>query len=198
MPWISGVLTEMFQPTSFWAMVTAVFTAVIAVVAYIQLGALVRGSRSDFLYRLKKDFFTEETRRLMFLVDNDLMEFRDEEIPYFQITPGTDGKTAVRLREMGIQDAAISPYLIDDVLLGPLEDLGVLEKLKQVSLEEAYEHFDYYVEASAENRAIRAYLLSSSDGPEDDAYDHFQGLYEKLKAKGPEIRQKKRRNMTKS
>jgi hypothetical protein len=167
MPWTSEFWMQTFrEPASFWAMAAAIFTALIAVVAYKQLGDLAQSSKSDFLYRLKKDFFTEEARRLMFLVDNDLLEFRAEEIPFFQVVKREDASMSERFRELGVQSATISTYLVDDVLLGPLEDLGVLERLKRVSLEEAYEHFASYIEGCAENKAILEYIQWSKDDPE--------------------------------
>ncbi len=174
-------------------MLTALTTVALAWVAYKQLSDLARTSKSDFLYKLKKDFFTEETRRLIFLIENELLEFRSTSIPYFQVVQPKDADTQSRMRELGITGSTVNTCLIDDVLLGPLEDVGVLLSRNLVSLDEAYEQFDSYVQICAEDKAIGQYLSWSREGEDDeDVFDHFQMLYEKLKEHGPRIRAEKR------
>ena len=195
MPWTCDFWLRTFQePGNVWSLVTAVATAVVVWVAYRQLSDLARTSKSDFLYKLKKDFFTEETRRLIFLAENELLEFRSAEIPYFQIVRSEDADTRKRLEELGITGSTISTYQVDDVLLGPLEDVGILLERNLVSLDEAYEQFDTYVEICAEDKAIGEYLDSGRTGEgNEDVYDGFQRLYERLKEQGPKIRDKKRK-----
>jgi hypothetical protein len=175
-------------------MITAIATSLLVWVAYWQLRNLARTSRSDFLYKLKKDFFTEDARRLIFLVDNDLLEFCESEIPYFRVAHGGNSEIESRLKELEISAPSVSTCEIDDVLLGPLEDVGLLESLSQVTLREAYEVFDTYVEICAENKAIAEYLKWCMSEPDnDDVYDYFRQLYEKLKEHGPRFREDKRR-----
>jgi hypothetical protein len=71
----------------------------------------------------------------------------------------------------------------------------VLEERSLVSLDEAYEQFSTYVGICAESEAIRQYLSWSSaqDPDDDDVYDNFQKLYEKLRKEGPKIRARKRK-----
>jgi hypothetical protein len=152
------LLKPVQEPGNFWAMLTAVTTVALAWVAYRQLGDLARTGKSDFLYKLKKDFFTDEARRLMFLIENDLLEFRFAEIPYFQILKSQYPDTDIRLAELGITGSGIGTYLVDDLLLGPLEDVGVLLKRDLLSMDEVYEQFDSYVQTCADNAAIEAYL----------------------------------------
>jgi hypothetical protein len=195
MPWTSDFWLKTIQePSNLWAMVTAITTIALAWVAYKQLSDIGRTSKSEFLYKLKKDFFTDDTRRLIFLIENELLEFRPAEIPYFHIVCSEDAEVRERLEELGITGSAVSVYLVDDCLLGPLEDLGVLEERNLVSLDEVYEQFVTYVEICAESAAIGAYLRwSARDPDDDDVYDHFQRLYEKLKREAPKIRARKRR-----
>jgi hypothetical protein len=182
------------DPASFWAMVAAITTVAIAWVAYRQLSDLARTNKSDFLYKLKKDFFTEETRRLVFLLENELLEFQSTEIPYFRILRPDNADTQNRVRELGITGDTVETGVIDDVLLGPLEDVGILLSRNLVSLEEAYEQFDSYVQLCAEDKAIGEYLAWSREGAEDeDVFDHFQSLYRKLELHGPRIRERKRK-----
>jgi len=196
MPWtLDFWLKTLQEPGSLWAMLTTITTMGLAWVAYRQLSDLARTSKSDFLYKLKKDFFNEETRRLVFLMENELLEFESTEIPYFRIVQPPDANAQSRMRELGITGSTVATGLVDDVMLGPLEDVGILLSRDLVSLDEAYEQFDSYVQLCAENKAISEYLGWSRQGDSDeDVFDHFQSLYEKLEKYGPKIRARKRKN----
>jgi len=184
----------LFDPAIFWAMVTAVATIVLILVAYWQLRSLAKTSRSDFLYRLKSDFFNEEARRLVFLAEYDLLKFHaQDQVPYFEIIGRERPGIADRMRELGIAGDSISVYLVDDVLLGPMEDVGVLEKLGLVTLEEVYEVFVTYINICVESIPLKEYLAwSCKDPQDDDVYDNLFHLYERLKKATPKIRRRKR------
>jgi hypothetical protein len=123
------------------------------------------------------------------------MEFRPAPIGYFQIL-AQEGETRSRMEELGITYPTVSTYFVDDILLGPLEDLGLLLKRGSVSLDETYEHFDTYVQICGENKAINDYLRWSRDGDgNEDVYDNFRQLYERLKREGPGIRERKARRV---
>ncbi len=177
-------------------MVTALATILLIGVAYWQLRSLAQTSRSDFLYRLKSDFFTDEARRLIFLAENELLKFHSEhQIPFFEILRRESHGVADRMRELGIEGNSISVYLVDDILLGPMEDIGVFEKLGLVSLKEVYEVFVTYINICVESPGLKEYLEWSRKDPEDcDVYDNLLHLYERLKAETPKIRRKKRAN----
>lgn len=194
MPWTGVFWLRTFQePSNFWAMLTAITTIVLASVAYKQLSDLATTSRSDFLYKLKKDFFTERARRLVFLVENGLLEFRDENIPYFQVVTGSDPHIQSRLAELGITDKSVSAYLVDDFLLGPLEDVGIFLKTNQISMDEAYEQFDSYAQMCFDDSAMRLYLDSTRLGEgNEDVYDGIRYLHDKMENERPKIRAKKK------
>jgi len=179
---------------AFWAMVAAIAAVILTIVAYWQLRSLAATSRSDFVYRLKKDFFTEETRRLIFLAENELLEFdTGEPIAHFRIVGHEDRTVKERLRDLGIDKFTISTYEVDDALLGPMEDMGVLESMGLISLKEVYEAFVTYINICVENSALRAYLeYSRRDPDDDDVYDHLWTIYNKLKERTPKIRSAKR------
>ncbi len=182
-----------YDPTIFWAMITAVATVVLLFVAYFQLRSLARTSRSDFLYRLKKDFFTQEVRRLLFLVERGCLEFHEKEIPYFKIV-GRDRPIVVeRMKELEIQGDSVSTYRMEDVLLGPLEDLGFLEKRGMVDFQEVYEAFETYYLICLKSEVLQHYFeWSRRDLDDDDVYDNLLTLAKKLKEKGEKIRTHKR------
>lgn len=182
------------DPAIFWVMVAAITTIILVFVAYRQLESLATTSRSDFLYRLKSDFFNDDARRLIFLVENNLLKFHSEgAIPFFEIVGREVPGVADRMKELDISGESVSMYLVDDKLLGPLEDIGVLEKLGQVTLEEVYEVFVTYVNICVESPSLKEYLgWSRKDTEDDDVYDNLLYLYKRLKEKTPQIREKKR------
>ena len=183
-----------YDPTIFWAMITAVATVVLLFVAYFQLRSLARTSRSDFLYRLKKDFFTQDVRRLLFLVEHDCLEFQEKEIPHFKIVGRAQPIVAERMKDLGIEGDSVSTYSMEDVLLGPLEDLGFLEKRGMVDFEEVYEAFETYFLICVECKVLQHYFeWSRADLHDDDVYDNLLMLAKELKEKGKKIRARKRR-----
>jgi hypothetical protein len=178
----------------FWVMVTAIASAVLVVVAWSQLRSLAKTSRSDFLYKLKKDFFTDEARRLVFLFEQELLEFQPGDMPYFKIVARDQAGVGARMKELGIGGHSISTYAVDDALLGPMEDLGVLEELGLVNLREVYEVFVTYINICVESKSMRAYLdYCRRDPGDEDVYDNLLRLYERLRRATPSIRRKKRR-----
>lgn len=180
-------LKESVRSDVFWVMVTTLATIALVFVAQKQLKDLARTSRSDFLYRLKKDFFTKQVSDFNFLLENDLLTFTPGPIPTFY----TITKHGVKPEK-----DAFTTNTIDDVLLGPLEDVGVLWKLGRLSVNEVYETFDYYITLCVENEAIADYIKWVKKEPGDeDIYDHLLLLHKKLKEEGPKIRAKKRRSM---
>ncbi len=97
-----------------------------------------------------------------------------------------------RLEELGIERKSISVYVVEDVLFGPMEDLGVLESLGLVSLQEVYEAFVTYVKICVESEPLKQFLDWCSDNPDDsDVYDHLLHLYDKLVAETPHIQRRK-------
>src|ERR1700722_15044937 len=128
-------------------MATALLTLALAWVAWKQLRDLARTNRSDFLYKLKKDFFTEVETELIFLIENDLLIFNPQ-------TPSFD---TVEKNGVKPEKDAFTTNTIDDVLLGPLEDVGLYWNLKALSFNEVYEIFDYYIRSVVENKAIGEY-----------------------------------------
>jgi hypothetical protein len=171
------------DPAIFWSMIAALGTIALLCVAYKQLSDLARTSKADFLHRLKKDFFTEEARRLVFLFDHDLIDFRGTTpVPFFELRKNSDHEDKDRLKELGIGFHTVSCYTVDDLLLGPLEDIGILEDSKLVDIEHVYQVFDHYVSMLAESRAIRDYIgWVRRENNDPEIYDHFLGLYGRLR-----------------
>jgi len=168
------------DPATFWAAATAFVTAVLAWVAWKQLGDLADSSTSDFLFRLKSDFFTEHARKLVFLIEQDLLKFENAKIPYFAIPDFNKPELKPRLQELGITESTISTYILDDVILGPLQDVAFYMKEKRITKDQVYAVFSYYIRICADNAAIRDYKRSCRSRPGDsDIYaglDHLERL----------------------
>jgi hypothetical protein len=166
-------------------MVTGVATTALIFVAWSQLHNLAEVSRGDFIYRLKKDFFTEESRGLLFLLEYHLLEFVKEPTAHFVVEKERRADYEARAQELKINYHTLSTYVIDDLLLGPLEDVGLLLETKLIGKKEAYEEFYTYVKACAEDEAVMAYIAwAKSEAGDEDVYDHFDTLRMKLKKYG--------------
>jgi len=176
-----------YDPAIFWSMVSAIATVVFLIVAWRQLRSLAKTSRSDFLYRLKSDFFTKEARQLVFLANEDLLHFHVEpDIPYFEIIDRNNPGVTDRLKELDIEAKSISIYSVDDVLLGPMEDIAVFEKLKLIGRNEVYEVFGEYLNICVRSQGLKEYLEWSREGPTNaDVWKNLLNLHHKLKGKFP-------------
>jgi hypothetical protein len=175
------------DPAIFWPMATFVFTAALVLVAWKELGDLVRTSKADFIFRLKNSFFTEEARRLLFLVGENLLQFEDSEIPYFKIRKVNDAILRGLFEDLGIKGSTVSTYTVDDVLLGPFEDVALFLNGKLITEKHAYEMFDTYVTLCWENEEIQKYILSIRREPRDsDTYSGFDDLYKRLRKSEPQ------------
>jgi hypothetical protein len=175
------------DPAIFWTMATFVFTVALVWVAWKELGDLARTSRADFIFRLKNDFFTEDARRLLFMVEKNLLEFEDGEIPYFTIRNVDNPILSGRLEELGIKGSTVSTYVVDDALLGPFEDVALFLAENLITAKHAYEMFYTYVSFCAENEEIQKYIKSTRLKPGDsDIYSGFDALYKRLRRLAPQ------------
>ena len=172
------------DPGVFWVMATAVITiaivavtAVLALLAWKQLRDLARTSRADFIFRLKNDFFTADSRQLLFLAEENFLRFEDAKIPYFAINKPDDSTVNPRFTELGITEATVSTYVDDDVLLGPLEDVGLFLRQDLITVGQTREMFYSYAEICAENAAIRQYIKWNRQKPgKSGIYSNFDYL----------------------
>lgn len=175
------------DPAVFWVMATFVVTAALVLVAWKQLGDLAGTNRADFIFRLRNNFFAEEARRLLFLVEEKLLQFEDSEIPYFTIRNENDPALRRRFEELGIKGPTVSTYAVDDVLLGPLEDVGLFLAEKLIQRTHAYEMVETYVTLCWENEEIQRYIKSTRRKPGDsDVYSRLDDLYKRLRKLAPQ------------
>ena len=181
--WLPGFKWE--AVTAMSSAVLAVFTVLIVFFAKEQLKASGRRETADFALRFKRDFFTDKTRDLVMLCDNDLLEF---------IEKGDDACFKVLKEKQRIDQPCdvinflsakerdyYSTYEIDDFLLTHLEDLGTFETKKVLDIDYIYEGFSWYLVTAFENEAVKQYIkwVRKSDGA--DIYNNFERIYHKMK-----------------
>ncbi len=142
--------------------ITALATIFIAVVATVQLQALRHISNADFIHRLNNDFYTAESRRV-----RKLLEATDLRLETF-------GKRARFI--VGRQ--SLDDHEIDDLVLGPLEAVGIFFANGVVDLESAYEMFGTCVIEVWENAVVKKYIGWQRELQHGaDIYDKLETLY---------------------
>ena len=170
------------DPAIFWSMVTAIGTLLLVYIAWIQLKDIAKTRKHEFIDKIKSVFFTVEARRLLFLIEYDFLRFHAAAIPYFEVVKTQVGNNEKRYTELGITWETLSTYTVDDVLLGPLEDVGILEASRVIDVKQAYLTFSYYVIACWENKQIQNYVeWARKDRETPDIYSQFENLYKKMK-----------------
>ena len=150
------------------------FTTLLALIAYYQLSNIAKTNSTDFIHRLKNDFFTEQTRILVDHVIEDRLIYKE----ISGTVPGEDvsGSSKIEMAYFAVDDKRILAtfpaelrehlsekkyYLeveIDDFLLGPFEDIGLFEEKHLIDTDMAYEEFSYYVVETFENEGIKRYI----------------------------------------
>lgn len=186
--WLSRTLSD---PSAFWAMVAGIATLILVLVAWQQLSALARTSRADFIFRLKGDFFSEKTRRLICLIDEDLLEFEDVGYGRFAIKDFDSKETQEKIGFYEFESPYIPSQEIDDLILGIFEDVGMFQRKGAIELEDVYVIFDTYVTDCLNNRTIKKYLTLSRRGRDNsDVFAEVRLLARRLKVIEPEMRKK--------
>ena len=157
----------------FGSVLASIFTAFLLWVAWEQLGKLNETSSANFIHKLDNDFFTSKTRKLVTLVDYEALEFKDpnsdksqsadeiESLPYFEVNQDKLDKT--NLPEELIKNLSRKKYYstceVDDLLLGLLENIGMLEQRGVINFQMVYDVFGYYLELIWENPHITDYIM---------------------------------------
>jgi hypothetical protein len=159
------------EPEVFWVMMTAVFTLALFLVARSQLRDLARTSRTDLLYRLRKDFFNESARTITLFLDNEMLRFN----------PGPPACFDVVQNIVKTEITAVTTQWVDDYL-GLLEDIAGLWKAKQMNLKEVRDSFGYYVTLVAEDNAIQMYVEWAREREGEAGRDIYEDLFDLHKA----------------
>jgi hypothetical protein len=164
-------------------------------IAWKELDEIKNTNSADFIYKLKNDFFKEDTRNLITLIDLDALKFIENgDMPYFEVVKEKLENFPEDIMDRLTQKKFYAAYEIDDFLLGHFEDVGLLEQKGVLDIEMVYEEFSWYIETTYENCEIKKYIEYSRRDEEDkDIYDKLEYIYYKCKSFGKskiEIRSK--------
>jgi hypothetical protein len=174
-----------FTSETFWVFVTAVATILLAYIAYTQFGNLLavneqnaKAVAATFLNEFKEGFFTEQQRVLILLIEKKLLKFHKDEGIFENIAPKN-----LKLKFPEISFLQRKYYLtqeIDDYLLGHFEDAALLRNDGVITLEDAEQHFEYYLSTTLENEEIAMYIQWVQDEDHSDTYKRSQELYKEF------------------
>ncbi len=179
--WLIFSVKQFFQgPEQYYSgvlgsLLATIFTAFLVWVAWEELSKISKTSSADFIHRLDNDFFTDETRTLVSLIDCGVLEFRfdkhcpnDEEksgdgiepVAYFEINQKKLDKISlpIDLKEPLAKKKVYSVWEVDDLLLGVLENVGMLERRGILDFQMVFDVFGWYLKTAWNNDHIKEYL----------------------------------------
>jgi hypothetical protein len=181
-------------PTNRWDMVNglsaALYTAITAFILFVaakQFKLYNDVAAADFSLKFKNDFFTEQTRELIMLIDYDQLEFAvsEEKFAYFKVKKKNTKDVSCHdfcTTLNNTEDPKYSSYQIDDLILNHLEDLSVFREKGALDIDYIYEGFSYFIETVYENEAINQYLIWLRHEASRDLYIGIDNLYHIVKA----------------
>lgn len=171
----------------------AVWTLVLAFIAWKQLRGINNTAKADFIHRFTNGFFNQECRTLIMLFEYDLLQFRlkttitgEQKInfSYFELDEALLEKIAViDDKEKGKFNKIYSAHEFDYCLLGYFEDLGTYEDKGLIDIDMIYDGFSWYMETILENKEIKKYLESEKNLGED-IWEHTKDIYKRVEAYG--------------
>ena len=174
------------------ASLTAAFTYLIYWIARKELRMSNKVSSQEFQNKIKNDFYTDSMYKLFFLIENDLLEFNEQndKTNYFKVKPSSTIPPLSDIIDKILDNfnidrsSRIMPnYLIDHYLLNHFTDIEKLRTENIFSWQDIYDGFSYYIVGTYENNAIRQYVEFSRKGEEcEDVFQEFIDLYKLFKS----------------
>lgn len=167
------------------ALIGAIVALVLVCVAIWQLTGIAGTASADFVLRKSDQFFKEDTRLLLHLIESDYLIFRKASNlneSYFAVNKGSinDSQLHQELKQRLSRRSAFSTYEIDDLLLGPLEDVGYLESVGIIDIDIIDNTFGFYIETIVENPAIKEYLKADISASGEHSWENVLRLYDRL------------------
>jgi hypothetical protein len=150
-----------------------------------QLSGIADTASADFILKLKRDFFTEETRVLMQLLDNDWLTLvsvprsgDDARDDYFVVEERKISSCALHnsIKSRLLSRKAYSTYDLDDLMLGHFEDVGLLLQKEVLETDMVLEEFGWYLKTAWESREIQKYIAQERPAA-PRLYDKFEYAY---------------------
>ena len=143
-------------------------TLVLVLVAWIQLQSIKATSRADFIHKLNGDFFNADMRRIMQSLQDRRAVFDEN-----------GGKP----RYIEDAETLFTSYELDDLLLGPLENVAIFERIGAVKLDAVYDVFGYYILVVWEHPEVQRYIEWQRQQPCSwDVYERLENLHLKSDA----------------
>jgi len=155
-------------------------------IAWEELEAIKNTNSADFIHKLKNDFFKENTRILITLIDLEAIKFvKNENIVYFEVIEENPKLNSLPndIRKQLTEKKFYTVHEIDDFLLGHFEDIGLFEQKGILDIEMVYEEFGWFIEIVFENCEIKKYIKYERE-VDEDIYDKFEYIYHKSKSFG--------------
>lgn len=144
---------------------------------------------ADFIYRLRNDFYSKKNKLIMFFIENDFIDFKEnkekgkEYESYFAIKKDKVDSLPENF-SVYIEFAKNSFYTIhiqemDDFVLGYLEDIGEFYARKIFDIKYISNAFGYYIIKVFENKAMKEYIKWDRTGTDKICHNDYS-LFEKL------------------
>lgn len=183
-----------FDWSVFWTMIGALATIGVARIAYRQLNKFNKISMAEFAHKCENNFFISETRQLFMLFENDLMIFRKTPLnniemagetepifAYFEIDQSKLKSNPILSSFISDPQRKYSSYEIDDLLLGPLDNVGTYYREKLMDIRIVKSFFRYYIVELYKNRQIKDYIDWNNTLPGGkDTYKNFIEIHNEL------------------
>jgi hypothetical protein len=149
-----------FDPTIFWAMLTAVATVFLVLFAAWPLRGIAKTRRTELVRHLKEDFLTPRTKAIMFLINHNLIDYEPDAdtTPFFTFARISGESAQGRIQGTFGETAVLSIFEIDDDILNPLEEVAVLAFAKSITFEDVYALFGNFMQSVAQNEAIQRHI----------------------------------------
>jgi hypothetical protein len=142
---------------------------------------LAKTANADFILRRVDQFFRPETRMLLHLIEDDYLLFQEQkpfQNSYFMVDEPRIACLHDDIKMKLLEKRTYSTYEIDDMILGPWEDLGSLEEEGLISFNLIYDFFSWYICRAWQNQKIRRYIDGARAEREEgkDLYNKLQSL----------------------
>ncbi|MCX6253312.1 MAG: hypothetical protein NTV31_02420 [Bacteroidia bacterium] len=182
-------MKKIFNAVELCTLFSTLATLLLVSFTYLQISRYANSMKADFAHKIKIDFFNDEERLLMFLLNNELLEFKfysnnDSSIfyPYFKLNK----EKAKHFQNDSISllsnvKDSYTTLEIEDILLNHFEDLNMYRINKIIGDDYLYNGFSSYVELVFENNEIQKMLnwLNTQSGS-NDSYTGFRDLFKFL------------------
>jgi hypothetical protein len=186
---IAGLVGGLFT------LLLAIVTGLLVYLAYIELSDLSETSSANLIFQFTRDFYKEQARTLMTLIERRWIKFAQREKDWwFEVDTAAIARSNLpnNLKGQLGTPATYSVHDVDGLLLGHLEDVGTFTKKGNLRKEIVYSVFGRYVQKVWENNEIKDYIKAKRI-EEEEQYTNFEWLYDecrRIKKTPKEQRQK--------